>query len=219
MYFFYYILFSYLLINGIYLYNKYFNRSISKKILELLDYNVDIINIDNLPNKLVIIGSHTSIYDFIIGTLFYYAYLHNKYEAHILMKKEFESLCSPLLMFFDKKFKLISVSSKKKTEIGLTDQICNTLEKKDNYLLFLAPEGTRKCTENLRSGYWYISKKLNIDVCYLGIDYETKSIMLENNRKVSDTWENEQDEFIKSCKKYVPLYPERCYWTRNFYGK
>jgi 1-acyl-sn-glycerol-3-phosphate acyltransferase len=196
-----------------------FNDFISKlftRILNILGYNYEEVHLDNLPNKLIIIGSHTSLYDFFIGLFYYYAVLHKKYDTYILMKKEFEVIVTPLLTYLDPSFKLISVDSKKK---GLTVQIIDNLRDKDNYILFIAPEGTRKLTETLRSGYWNISKELNVDVAYLGIDFCSKNIVFENYRKVKDSWSDEQNMFIESCKKYTPLYPERCYWTKDFYDK
>jgi len=223
MYFFYYSIISFGLITSIYKYNKNFkniNQLISytfKKILIFMEYKVDDINLDLMPSKILFIGSHTSIYDFIFGLLFYYGYLHEKYDSYILMKKEFESFCNPLLKFLDNKFKFISIDSQKKNN-GVTEQMCEKLKDKDNYVLFIAPEGTRRCIDKLRSGYWVISKKLDINIIYFGIDFSNKSIVLENFRKPMENWDYEQEEFIKSCKKYVPLYPERCYWTKNFYN-
>jgi 1-acyl-sn-glycerol-3-phosphate acyltransferase len=202
MYFF-YIIFSFYTLYNI------FSQNISKKMLDLLGYTYnDITDLQSMPSKLIIIGSHTTVYDFVIGSLFYYAILHEKYSTYILMKKQFEQMCYPFLIFFGKKFKLIKIDSEKK---GITEQICLELHNKDNFIIFIAPEGTRKLTEKLRSGYWHISKKLNIDIIYLGIDYSSRNIIMEECRKPKDTWDEEQDEFIKSCKKYVPLYPERCF--------
>ena len=183
-------------------------------ILYLLGFKFD--NNIKLPSKLIIIGSHTSIYDFFIGLLIYYTLLTN-YNAYILMKNKFEIICTPILQMIDSKFNLISIDTTKKNNI--TKQICDKFENKDNYIIFLAPEGTRKCTNKIKSGYWYISKNLNIDIVYLGIDYNTKTIIFEDYRKPKETFNDEQEEFIKSCKKYIPLYPERCYWTKNYYNE
>ena len=223
MYILFYFLFVFSFIVSIYKYNKNFNNFnefisyIFKNILLFLNYEIDKFDINELPSKFIMISSHTSIYDFIIGTLFYYGYLHSNYSVNVVMKKEFESFTRPILKLFDKKFQLISIDTKKKN-LGVTEQITNNLRNKNNYILFLAPEGTRKCNDKIRSGYWYISKNLEIDIVYIGIDFSLKSITLEKERKPKDNWEEEQDEFIRCCKKYIPLYPERCYWTRNFYN-
>ena len=210
MYIFYAMLF------GLYLYRKNLGSYISKTILKIIGYKFEEIDINTLPSKIVMIGSHTSIYDFLIGLLYYYAVLHKRYNTYILMKKQFEIFCTPILSFIDNKFNLISID-KTLQKTGLTTKICATLKNKDDYLLFIAPEGTRKCTETLRSGYWYIAQNLDIDIIYFGIDFSAKTIVLEKSRKTKDTWEEEQMEFINSCQKYVPLYPERCYWMQNYY--
>lgn len=210
--------FNFFFISSIYLYDNNGFSQVFKKILKYLDYEVDndIENeINNLPNKIIVISSHTSIYDFIIGIMFYYGYLRNKYDTYILMKKEFEKITKPFLYLFDQKIKLISVNKDHKN--GLTNQICNSLKYKDNYILYMAPEGTRKCTNNIRTGYWVISKKLDLDIVYIGIDFSAKTISLEKNRKPNEEWEDEKNEFIKSSKKYIPMYPDRCYWTKDFY--
>jgi 1-acyl-sn-glycerol-3-phosphate acyltransferase len=223
MYFFYIFLCNAFFISSIFIYIKNFrnyNEFVSfifKNILYWVGYKVDTSCLENLPTKLILIGSHTSIYDFIIGTLFYYGYLHDRYDSYVLMKNEFEAYCKPFLRYFDKRFKLISIdtSSKKK---GVTEQVCTTLKDKNNYLLFIAPEGTRKSTDKLRSGYWYISRNLDIHIVYVGIDFLDRSITLEKPRRAKDKWEDDEELFITTCKKYIPLYPERCYWTRNFYN-
>ena len=52
---------------------------------------------------------------------------------------------------------------------------------------------------------------------YIGIDFLKKNIFFEKPRFVEIEWEDEKKNFIKSCEKYLPLYPERCYWTKDFY--
>lgn len=185
-----------------------------KFLLKIMGFNVNI-DTKNLPSKLIFISSHTSIYDFFIGMIIYYGYLHKKYKLYCLMKKLFESMVSPFLLLIDNKVNIISVD---KTKSGLTAKIIDTLKTKDNYLIFIAPEGTRKINQILRKGYWIIAKELNIDVVYVGIDFHKKFIQLEKNRKVDENWNIEQDNFIQEAIKYTPLYPEKFYWTKNYYN-
>jgi 1-acyl-sn-glycerol-3-phosphate acyltransferase len=222
MSFFYNFLLSYIFLTSFYYYRKNFNSFdsfisyIFRLLLVFLDYKVDKFNLDTLPSKLIIIGSHTSIYDFIIGTIFYYGYLHKRYVTFILMKKDFEKIVSPLFYFMNK-VKLISVDKNKNNSI--TKNLTEKLKDENNYIIFIAPEGTRKCVENIRSGYWYISKSLNAYISYLGIDFLNRIIILEDPRIPYDSFDDEIDSFIKSTKKYVPMYPERCFWNKNFYEK
>ena len=217
MLFFYYLLISFFLITGLYIYKNDTITIIFKNIIYYINYKVDNDiekQVENLPTKLIMISSHTSIYDFIIGTIFYYAYLRKKYNINILMKKDFEKVVSPILSLFDEKIELISVSNNKK---GLTDEISNNLKYKDNFIIYIAPEGTRRCTEELRKGYWVLSKKLDIKILYIGIDFCKKYIRLEKERNVLEDWESEKELFINDCRKYIPLYPDRCFWTKHYY--
>ena len=85
---FYNFLISYLFLTSFYFYSKNFKKFddfisyIFKSLLSYLDYKVSPFILDDLPSKIIIIGSHTSIYDFFIGTIFYYAYLHEKYDTY-----------------------------------------------------------------------------------------------------------------------------------------
>ena len=40
---------------------------------------------------------------------------------------------------------------------------------------------------------------------------------LEKDYEVNPEWESEQQYFIEKAKKYLPLYPEKCYWTKDYY--
>ena len=194
-------------IENIYSYSSIF-------LLNLLGYNINNDNLENFPSKMIIVGTHTSIYDFFIGALYYYAYLHKNYTTYLFMKNDFEKICTPILKLIDKKFKIIKVESKNN---GLTQEIINKLNNKDNYIIFIAPEGTRNCVENIRKGYWYISKGLNAQISFLGIDFYNKKIDLGKNRNPESLWENELKWFINECKKIITLSPERCFWTKDFY--
>ena len=50
------------------------------------------------------------------------------------------------------------------------------------------------------------------------IDFYNKTIDLGKNRNPESLWENEFKWFINECKKIIPLYPERCFWTKDFYN-
>ncbi len=203
-----FIIYGFLTFFFMYHLNKYFYRSV----LYLLGFRVDEQSLKNLPLRFIVISSHTTIYDFVIGMLFYYGYLHKDYNNYILMKKSYESIASPFIGLFDKKLKLIEVNSKKN---GLIKKIIEEIQHKDNYIMYISPEGTRTYTENLKSGYWVISKELNLDVCYIGIDFYDKTIKIETPRKVEEQWDEEIIKFKESSLKYKPLFPENCYFYQK----
>ena len=222
-----FIIIFYIIINTLYYYNNnignfnIFKRKVAIYILNKIGYMVNEESFKNMPSKMILISSHTSIYDFLLGCLIYYSFFNIEYDIYIFMKKDFEVMTSPLLKLLDNKFKLISVGYKRSITInkenGLVMDTYKKLEKKDNYIIYISPEGTRKCTNKIKSGYWNIAKLLDIEIGYIGIDFYNKKISLEKPRKPLEDWDNEKELFIEMCNKYIPLYPERCYWMKDFY--
>ncbi len=193
---------------------EHFLSLMIKNTLNFLRFAIKITNeqIENLPSKIILVSSHTSIHDFFICYFVHYLYFRNKYIMNVVMKKSFEELTTPLIKIFDNKMKILRVDSSKK---GTTQQIVDQLKDKDNYILAIAPEGTRKCVEELRKGYFYIAKDLNCKILYIGVDFKKRIIQLEPIHQIEDDWNNEKNWFIDNCKKYTPLFPERCFWTRE----
>ena len=126
------------------------NKYIYRGLLWLLGFNIDTKSIENMPSKTIIISTHTSVHDFLIGIFVYYGYMHNKYDNYVLMKKSFEKYTNPFFYLIDKKLKLIKVEKEKS---GLINKIIDQIQYKDNYILYVSPEGTRSYIENIKSGY------------------------------------------------------------------
>ncbi len=195
----------FILLFFVYQNNKYIYRSL----LWLLGFDIDTKSIENMPSKTIIIGTHTSVHDFLIGIFVYYGYMHNRFDNYILMKKSFEKYTNPFFYLIDKKLKLIKVEKEKS---GLINKIIDQIQYKDNYVLYVSPEGTRSYIENIKSGYWTLSKEMNVDVCFFGIDFYKKTIKFEEPRKVEKYWEDEISKFKESASKYAPLFPENCHF-------
>lgn len=189
-----------------------FKNYIFRSLLYVLGFKIDLDSFKNLPSKLILIGNHTSMYDFFISTAIYFSYFHKDYTNYVLMKDQFEYYTSILFHFFDKKLKIISVN---KNKSGLTKQLIEELKFKNNYILFIAPEGTRKYTESIKSGYWILSKELNVDVSFVGINFQNKTLTLEPPREVNYNWELEKKIYESIAEKYLPLFPEKCVFTKN----
>ena len=196
-------------------------ETISVNILSILGFQINTNSLrfikENPEKSYILITSHTSIVDFLIGLLLYYGYIGKNHSIFVLMKKDFTHFVSPILYFFDKRFKLVSVE---KGKSGLVNDIIShvSLEKGSKpFYISLTPEGTRRLTENIHKGYWILAKELNLEVVYVGIDFYDKRIFFEEPRTVNDNWEEEKKQFTNSVERYVPVFPERCFWTKHYY--
>lgn len=182
--------------------------------LTMLGFKVDLESIQHLPPKFVAVTSHTSIYDFVIASFIYHGYMKAHYDIYFLMKDEFARHASPICRRYFPYMYIVPVQS---TSQSIVTKSIDELKHADNYILAITPEGTRSCVPQIRSGFYYIAKELKADVVFVGIDFHKKTIAVERPRKMGDDIHVEKEWFISCCRKYIPLYPENCYFTKYFY--
>lgn len=63
---------------------------------------------------------------------------------------------------------------------GMVDQVAALFAVNENFILGLAPEGTRKKVNTLRSGFYHIAKKAGVPIVPIGLDYENKLLVVGN---------------------------------------
>ncbi len=61
------------------------------------------------------------------------------------------------------------------------ESIVAMFEAHKKFRIALAPEGTRKKVDKLRTGYYYIAKRLNIPIVPVAFDYENKRVIVHQN--------------------------------------
>ncbi len=187
-------------------------------ILNLIGFEVDINSLKNVPEKSIIITSHTSIYDFIFCSLVYHAYFKERLNVYFMMKDEFANYAKEICKVLFPYTRIIPINNESNIGNNVVNNVINELKEERSYALCIAPEGTRKCVNRIRSGFYYIGRDLNIPVIYCGIDFSRKIIKFEPPRKMGEHIENEYEWFKEMCRKYVPLYPENCYFTKDYYN-
>ena len=198
-------------------YFELFLTYVSLIILNLLGFKVNIDSLKNVPKKSVIVMSHTSIYDFIFCSMVYHAFFKNKIHIYFMIKDEFGKPAKEICERFFPYTRVIPINNEATSSQNVVKQVVEELKNKENYALCIAPEGTRKSVSRIRSGFYYISKELKVPIVYCGIDFSKKMIQFEAPRKMSEDVNEEKRWFIKMCRKYIPLYPENCYYTNDYY--
>ncbi len=198
-------------------YFEEFLSYVSLILLNLSGFKVNIDSLKNVPSKSVIVMSHTSIYDFIFCSMIYHAFFKNKINIYFMMKDEFAVHAKEVCIRFFPYTHVIPINNEATSSQNVVNQVVDELKKDDNYALCIAPEGTRKSVERIRSGFYYIAKELKVPVVYCGIDFAKKIIQFEAPRKMGEDVNKEKTWFIEMCRKYTPLYPENCYYTNDYY--
>jgi len=120
-----------------------------------------------VKKAIVVMGPHTSNWDFVIGKLAF-----NKYgvKSTLLIKKE---LFFFPFGYFLKRIGGVPVYRNKNNKF--TDQAKKYFDENETMYMVFTPEGTRGYNPNWKKGFYYISQKAAVPI-YLGyIDYKSKT--------------------------------------------
>jgi 1-acyl-sn-glycerol-3-phosphate acyltransferase len=60
----------------------------------------------------------------------------------------------------------------------MVEQVSAIARGSDEFILAIAPEGTRRKVTKLKTGFWYIAKAANIPVVPVGLDYKRRAVVV-----------------------------------------
>lgn len=123
----------------------------------------------HLKKYIVIVGPHTSNWDFVIG-LAYRNILDMNY-VRFLGKAE---LFKPPMGWIFRKLGGIPVD--RTASHNLVDAVADLFNKHDSFAIAIAPEGTRKKVDKLKTGFYFIAAKAVVPVIMVGLDYKHKTV-------------------------------------------
>ena len=136
-------------------------------LLKLFGWKIDQHSPEGIDKCVIVVGPHTSNWDFIIGRM---AFVMYGLRPKILIKKE---LFFPPLGWLMRAIGGIPVDRKKNNNItDLAVRLFN--ENKKLYMVF-TPEGTRSYNPNWKKGFYYIAIKAKVPIYICYMDYEKKT--------------------------------------------
>lgn len=122
----------------------------------------------NLPKAVAIISPHTSNFD---GLYAFLAMLGLGIKVTIFGKDSlFKTPLKSILYWVG----VIPVA--RDSPHGLTQYIIDDIQKKEKIWVAMAPEGTRKNAEHIRTGFYRIAQGANIPIVMFAFDYDQKLI-------------------------------------------
>ena len=144
--------------------------NISSWVLKILKWKIN----GSIPEEkrvVLVIGPHTSNWDFIIGVLVILSLdaKINWLGKHTIFKRGFKSLLT----------RLGGIPVNRQDPSDLFFRIKVITEKSNGYLIGMAPEGTRKKVLKLKSGFIRIAKQTNSKIMLAGIDFQKKIVNLD----------------------------------------
>ncbi len=155
----------------------------------------------NVDKCVVIVVPHTHWLDFFLGLLI--RKVVNQ-EINFIGKK---SLFKPPFGWFFRWTGGTPVDRSKSS--NTVDNIAQIFNDRKVFRLALAPEGTRKKVEQLRTGFYHIAKKANVPLVMVAFDFGKKEIKIGEPFYPTESMDKDFEkihEFYKGVKGKIPEY-------------
>lgn len=141
-------------------------KYLARFILKISGWKIDKHTPVGVNKCVVVMGPHTSNWDFVIGRL---AFMMYGVRPKVLIKKD---LFFPPLGWILKAMGGIPVDRKKNN--NLTDFAVGLFRSREEMYMIFTPEGTRSYNPNWKKGFYYIAQKAEVPI-YIGyLDYENR---------------------------------------------
>lgn len=145
----------------------------ARALLRLFGWRVDFNGLPG-PKGVIIVYPHTSNWDFIIGLLAKWAM--RQPMRWIGKESLFRGVTGATLGRLMRLWGGRPVDRHQKS--GAVDQLARLMDAEPWFWLALSPEGTRKYTDHLRSGFWHLALKQRVPLGLAYIDYGRKRVGL-----------------------------------------
>lgn len=157
-----------------------------KIFLTLLQWRTDVMfPYHDVKKYIVLVGPHTSNWDFVIALA--YRTILGMSNPRFLAKKE---LFKPPFGFIFCALGGTPVDRSGKQ--NLVDEVAAIFDRHEHFALAMAPEGTRKRVDKLKSGFYFIAKKAGVPFVIAGLDYKKKQIVFSEMMYAT---ESQEDDF------------------------
>ncbi|MEQ8425728.1 MAG: glycerol acyltransferase, partial [Cyclobacteriaceae bacterium] len=78
----------------------------------------------------------------------------------------------------------------------------------DEFVLALAPEGTRKKVEKLKTGFYYIAKAAKVPIIPVGFDFKRKAIIVADAIYPTEDFESDMEKLLSFYRTVTGKNPE-----------
>ena len=134
-------------------------------ILKLFGWKIDERSPVGVKKAVVVMGPHTSNWDFVIGKI---AFAHYKVNAKFLIKKD--------LFFFPLGIILKAIGGvpvdRKKSNNNITEQAVKYFRENEECFMVFTPEGTRSWVPKWRKGFYHMALAAKVPIVLAAGDFK-----------------------------------------------
>jgi 1-acyl-sn-glycerol-3-phosphate acyltransferase len=158
-------------------------------------------NFPDLKKYIIAVAPHTSNWDFPVG-IAARSILHIEHAKFLGKSQLFKP---PLGWIFRK---LGGYPVDRSSSQDMVNQVARYFETHDRFLLAIAPEGTRKKVDKLRTGFYYIARKANVPIIPVGFDFARKEVVVGSPLYPSDNVDRDFAELFQFYGNITGRNPE-----------
>lgn len=178
--------------------HKRFLQRLGRTGMRLLGWRVDG-EFPDLPKFVIIVGPHTSNWDFICAL---FCDLALDLEAGFLAKHTI--FVGPFGRWLKS---LGGIPVVRSASHNVVSQVAAEFARRERMVLAIAPEGTRRKVETWKSGYWHIARAAGVPIVPVGLDFARKAAVIGPLRHPTESIEADEAEFRKFFASITPKRP------------
>ena len=172
---------------------------ISAWILSILGWKIVGWDMNALKKYVLIVIPHTSNWDFPLGLLI---------RSSIRLRIHFVGKSSLFRWPFGGLFRRMGGYPVDRSKShNYVDAVASIFKEKEEFRLTIAPEGTRKKVDRLKSGFYYIAQKAGVPIILVAFDHKTKEIRVNPPIDSSISWDTLYQimkDFYKDTEGRIP---------------
>ena len=174
-------------------------RRLGRLGMQLMGWRIDG-QFPDLRKFVIIVAPHTSNWDFLTGL---FCDLALDMDASWLAKHTiFVGPFGPLFK------SLGGIPIDRRTAHNVVADVAAEFERRDQLVLAITPEGTRKKVKSWRSGYWHIARAAGVPILPVGLDFARRAAVIGTPHAPSDSIEQDEAVFKVFFAGITPKRPE-----------
>ena len=181
---------------------------LSEKVLKTFGWKL-IGNFPDIDKSVVTLAPHTSNWDFVIGKLYLNA---RNINNNTMMKKE--------MFFFPFNILMNALGAipvdRKNRKISVVAQTALIFKKREEFNVFIAPEGSRNKSTQWKKGFYQIAQEANVPIVTSFIDYKKKEVGIKETISDTSNIENTMTEINNIYKDIQAKFPEKFTVDKGF---
>ncbi|MEZ4972574.1 MAG: lysophospholipid acyltransferase family protein [Cyclobacteriaceae bacterium] len=155
----------------------------------------------DIKKYVIAVAPHTSNWDFVVGVAARSIFRIQK--ARYLGKS---SLFKPAYGWFFRWLGGYPVD--RSSSHDMVQQVAKIFNDHETFILAMAPEGTRKKVEKLRTGFYYIAKSANVPIIPVGFDFGGKRVVVGQPLYPTGNIENDMEKMLEFYRTIKGKNPE-----------